>query len=131
MRETIATPKSQTSADGLLSALPAMCNAYARSEDVEWREAKPGVFVKLLLEAPAEGQRVMLAKLAPGAFSPPHAHDDLEHIYVLEGAFHDGERLLSAGDYCIRAPGVVHTASTEHGALTLVLYTPDPRAGSD
>ena len=83
------------------------------------------MFVKHLLEASARGHRAMLARLAPEAYSLPHAHDDIEHIYVLDGEFHDGERMLSAGDYCVRAPGVVHTASSEHGALTLVLYVPD------
>ena len=103
-----------------LMALPDACNAYAKSDAINWHAAKLGVFVKHLLEASARRHRAMLARLAPGAYSLPHAHDDIEHIYVL-----DGERMLSAGDYCVRAPGVVHTASSEHGALTLVLYVPD------
>ena len=111
-----------------LSALPIAANAYVSSDEVEWREAKPGVFSKELLNSPDDGQRVVLARLLPGAYSPPHSHTELEHIYILEGGFHDGERWLGVGDYCVRAPGVEHTATTEQGALTLVVYTPDPRA---
>jgi quercetin dioxygenase-like cupin family protein len=105
-------------------ALPYACNAYAKSDAINWHEAKPGVIVKHLLEASARGHRAMLARLALGAYSLPHAHDGIGHIYVLDGEFHDGERMLSPGDYCGRAPGVVHTASSEHGALRLVLYAP-------
>ena len=111
-----------------LMALPSACNAYAKSADIDWHEAKPGVFVKHLLEAGGAGQRVSLARLAPGAYSPPHAHDVIEHIYVLEGEFDDGERVLSAGDYCVRAAGVTHKSSSEHGALVLSLYVSEHRA---
>ena len=59
-----------------------------------------------------------------GARSAPHSHDEFEQVFVISGSFHDGERLLRANDYCCRAAGEVHEASTEKGARVLVVYSP-------
>jgi ChrR Cupin-like domain len=51
-----------------------------------------------------------------------HAHEEWEQIYVLSGSFFDQERVLWAGDYACRAPGAMHTAGSEEGALLLLIY---------
>jgi quercetin dioxygenase-like cupin family protein len=91
----------------------------------DWEDAgKPGVRVNRLHTDASRGERTLLFELEPGARSAPHSHDDFEQLFVLSGSFHDGERLLRAGDYCSRAPGEVHEATTEEGARVLVIYTP-------
>lgn len=90
-----------------------------------WADAgNPGVRVKCLHADDERGERTLLFELAPGARSAPHSHAEFEQVYVLSGSFHDGERWLRAGDYCARAPGEVHEATTEEGATALVVYTP-------
>ena len=99
-------------------------STYARADEIEWVESKPGIFSKPLYEDRTRGESTVLARLAPGARSAPHAHDAFEQIHVLEGCFHDGTRELKPGDHCCRAAGVMHEAYSEHGALVLVIYTP-------
>ena len=64
----------------------------------------------------------------PGATAGPHAHDEFEQVYVLEGSFNDGEQTLVPGDYVFRAPGAMHEGWTRDGALMLVMFSKiDPR----
>ena len=105
-----------------IRTLPGAHCAYTAAAAMPWRLAKPGIHVKALYESPSGHERTLLFKLEPGAESAPHAHDEVEQIYVIEGEFFDGERLLRAGDTCVRPPGVVHTAHSETGALALVVY---------
>ncbi|MEM7405681.1 MAG: cupin domain-containing protein [Pseudomonadota bacterium] len=105
-----------------MAALAGDVMAYQSSERLEWVEAKPGVYVKTLFDGGPHRGRTLLFKLTPGARSAPHTHDVIEQIYVLEGDFHDGASWLRAGDMCVRPPGTVHSASTEQGAVALVIY---------
>jgi anti-sigma factor ChrR (cupin superfamily) len=50
------------------------------------------------------------------------SHDELEEILVLSGEFSDDERTYRTGDYCVRAPGALHTARSERGCTMLVIY---------
>jgi quercetin dioxygenase-like cupin family protein len=79
---------------------------------------------KPLFENPETGERVVMFKSEPGHRSEPHSHTELEHVYVLSGSMFDDDRLLQAGDYCVRAPGTVHAGGTDEGAVSLVIYTP-------
>ena len=63
-------------------------------------------------------------KVDAGAWSPPHAHEDLEQILVLEGTFYDDEKTYHPGDFVLRAPGAVHTAGSEDGCIVLLIYCP-------
>ena len=63
-------------------------------------------------------------KVDAGAFSPPHAHDELEQIYVLEGSLYDQHVNYQAGEFIVRAPGSMHSAGSETGALVLLFYSP-------
>ena len=91
---------------------------------MDWSPVKPGISMKTLYRSPDGRSRTQLFKLEPEARSQPHAHDELEQVYVLEGSFFDGERWLRAGDHCVRPPGTVHSSWTEEGAVTLVMYAP-------
>ena len=63
-------------------------------------------------------------KVDAGAWSPAHAHEELEQIYVLEGSFYDEDAEYSAGDFIVRMPGAMHTAGSRDGALVLLVYSP-------
>lgn len=98
-------------------------SSYRAAAAAEWEETgDPGFRYKRLYEAP--GQRTWLMRVEPGAFSPPHAHEgELEQIYVLEGSFYDDDRLMRAGDFCCRAPGAMHSAGSDEGAVVLLVYS--------
>ena len=61
-----------------------------------------------------------------GAFSPMHAHEEIEQIYVLQGSFYDQEHNYGPGDFIVRAPGAMHTAGSVDGAVVLLFYSPGP-----
>jgi len=96
---------------------------YTGSSAMAWTESKPGVFSKLLYEDESRKERTLLVRLDPEAKSAPHSHTEFEQIYVIEGSFDDGERVLTPGDFCVRSPGQIHTAHSPAGALVLVTYT--------
>ena len=61
-------------------------------------------------------------RIEPGASAPLHSHEETEQIYVLEGRFSDGEMEYGPGDFIVRAPGAMHAAHSEEGALILIFY---------
>ena len=102
-------------------------SAYRAAAETEWETTdEPGFLYKPLYEVP--GLRTCLMRVEPGAYSPPHAHEGkLEQIYVLEGSFYDDERLMRAGDFCCRAPGAMHSAGSDEGAVVLLVYSEEKR----
>ena len=91
---------------------------------LDWQDCgAAGFAVKPLLEDGGSGLRTWLMKVEAGAFSELHAHDEIEQIYVIEGSFYDQHKTYRAGDYIVRAPGAMHTAGSETGALVLLFYS--------
>jgi len=109
------------------SCIPAVATAtssYVSAERCDWEPGgSEGMWVKRLYEDEARGERTWLFRMDAGACSPPHSHDAFEQVFVLEGSFFDGDRLISDGEFCARAPGAVHSATTDTGALMVVVYT--------
>ncbi len=96
----------------------------ARATGEDWQDCgSDGFLIKPLYEDPASGQRTWLMKVEPGASAPLHDHEELEQIYVIEGEFSDDRNTYRAGDFAVRAPGVMQTARSESGALVLLVYT--------
>ncbi|MDF1775997.1 MAG: cupin domain-containing protein [Rhizobiaceae bacterium] len=87
-----------------------------------WSEPTPGFRIKPLFDG--GGYRTYLMSIEPGADCAPHAHDDVEHIFVLEGSFSDEDADYRKGDLVVRAAGALHTASSKTGATVLVTYFP-------
>jgi len=105
-------------------APPATGSRYLDPTEVEWQATgTEGFWLKPLLEDSAGGLSSALMKIDPGAFSPLHAHESLEQILVLEGSFYDHDRRIEAGSYVVRAPGAMHTAGSEEGALVLLIFS--------
>ena len=107
-----------------IAELPAGHSAYVAGSALAWQPKGERMQVKTLFASPDGRNRTLLFRLEPGAQSAPHAHEELEQIYVLEGSFNDGDKLLRTGDHCVRAAGVMHTAQSSEGALVLVVYSP-------
>ncbi len=113
------------SSDGRAGEAPVSGSLLLAADAMDWLDSgSPGFLVKPLLEDPARGLRTWLMKVEPGAWSPLHAHTEIEQVYVLEGSFYDQDETYGPGDYIIRAAGAEHTAGSETGALILLFYSP-------
>lgn len=99
-------------------------SSYMSTVDSEWQPTGTvGFWVKRLYEDDARGECTWLMRVDAGAYSPPHAHEEFEQVYVVEGSFYDDERLVKAGEFCARSPGAMHSAASDEGALMIVIYT--------
>ena len=114
----------ESSGDQQCLARPAEESASISARDMQWQSCgTDGFWIKPLFEDSNTSQRTWLMKVDAGAWSPAHAHTELEQIYVLEGTFYDEEKNYAAGDYIIRAPGAMHTAGSRDGALVMLVYS--------
>ena len=104
-------------------ARPAHGSHHLDATALAWQPTEaPGFWVKPLLADGAGGARTELMRIDPGAYAGAHSHDQLEEIYVLEGEFSDEERTYRPSDYCVRAVGAVHVASSKTGCTVLLVY---------
>ena len=102
--------------------LPASGNKVVRATGWDPGE-RPGEWVRHLIDDPA-GYRTMLMQIVPGPLGPPHAHDTIEQVYVIEGDFFDEQETYRAGDFVVRMPGTMHRTGSAGGATVLVSYAP-------
>ena len=110
--------------------LPVSESLMLKSEEMPWQESGArGFWVKPLIEDESQGIRTWLMRVDAGAFSEMHGHSEYEQIYVLEGSFYDQEHVYGPGDFIVRAPGALHTAGSEEGAVVLLFYSPNPNGG--
>ena len=104
-----------------IAPVAAAASSYMSAVDTDWEATdSDGFWVKKLYEDDARGEQTWLMRIDPGAYSPPHAHEVFEQVYVLEGSFYDDDRLVRAGEFCARSPGAVHSAASDEGATILV-----------
>lgn len=107
------------------NGLPHNGSVNFNSSQIEWQDCgADGFLIKPLMEDRQAGLRTCLMKVEAGAFSPLHAHHEIEQIYVLEGSFFDQHKTYGPGEYIVRVAGAVHSAGSENGALVLLLYSP-------
>jgi quercetin dioxygenase-like cupin family protein len=104
---------------------PVVGSKRYQSSSVEWQPTEEeGFWIKPLFEDRERGERTLLMKVDPGAFSPMHTHPgELEQIYVLQGSFYDQDATMGPGSYCCRAPDAAHEAGSKDGAILLLIYT--------
>ena len=106
--------------------LPATGSEGVNANELDWQDSgTEGFWIKPLFEQSSHGLRTWLMKVDPGAYSPMHAHEEVEQIYVAEGSFYDQDNTYGPGDFIIRAAGAMHTAGSEDGALVMLFYSPD------
>jgi|SRR5215471_18125583 len=104
---------------------PTTGSHYRNTDELDWQPSgTAGFWSKLLFEDPSTGARTLLVRADASVFAPIHVHDEIEQIYVLEGAFYDQNREVRAGDFVCRAPGDPHLSGSRDGALALVVYLP-------
>ncbi len=118
---------SNRSRDNGLAIKPGL-SGWIDPADVSWQESgSEGFWIKPLFEDKSLSLKTWLMKVDPGAYAPLHEHAELEQVYVLQGSFYDQDRAYRAGEYILRAPGAMHTAGSEEGALVILFYSPlDP-----
>lgn len=108
--------------------LPTVGSLAIKAEQIEWQVCgEDGFWIKPLLEDDNAEIRTWLMRVDAGTFSPMHAHEDVEQIFVIEGSFYDQDKTYGPGDYIIRAPGTMHSAGSEDGAVVLLFYSPVSR----
>ena len=74
-----------------------------------WKETRhPGVAIRFLRTDAETGDVTALIRMAPGCSYPPHRHNGVEEIYVVQGGYRDkwGEHL--AGQYVCNPAGSAH-----------------------
>ena len=103
--------------------LPTKGSLSVSSSSLEWQATDTvGFWVKPLYENAIPRQRTCLMKIDAGASAGLHDHQELEQILVLSGDFSDQDRTYVSGDFVIRAPLTMHTASSEQGCTVLLIY---------
>jgi len=99
-------------------------SGWLNSAAISWQETgSEGFWIKPLFEDKSRHLKTWLMKVDPGAYSPLHDHAELEQVYVLQGSFYDQDNVYRAGEYILRAPGVMHTAGSEEGAIVILFYS--------
>lgn len=123
MKPPIKESAGATDKTGRLSR-PDAGSLVTRPATWDWdQDGSTGFSYKTLFEDTHTGLKTMLMKVDAGSVAPPHAHDNLEQVLVLEGDFYDEYRSYGPGDFIVRAPGAIHTGGTENGALVLLVYS--------
>jgi anti-sigma factor ChrR (cupin superfamily) len=89
----------------------------------DWKEVAPGISCKLLATDAARGQVSMLVRLAPGVAYPPHRHEGVEELHLLDGELWIDDRKLCAGDYNRAEPGTEDKLVWSETGCTCVLMT--------
>ena len=118
---------SEAIATEILSGLDRVPLANSQDVDtarIEWQASvTEGFWLKHLLTDQPAGLRSYLMKVDAQSFSPMHAHDEVEQIYVIEGCLYDQDKTYGPGTYIVRAAGAMHTTGSEDGALALLFYS--------
>lgn len=94
----------------------------SRSGEIPWEAVGiPGITCKTLFVDSQRHYATSLVSMEPGAVYPPHRHNEIEEVYLLEGDFLIEGLNLGPGDYCRSEPGSIHgVGKTTAGALLLV-----------
>ena len=100
-----------------------IASAPMRRAEPEWQEAAPGIAVKLLATDTARNRVSMLVRLAPGTDYPPHRHEGIEELHLLDGELRVDARILQPGDYLRAEPGSVDNRVWSETGCTCVLMT--------
>jgi len=110
--------------DGV-SSLSAGGSLAIRSEHIEWQTSGvEGFWIKPLFEDATQQMKTWLMKVDAKAYAEPHAHEEIEQIYILDGSFYDQDETYQVGELVVRAPGALHSSGSQDGALVLLVYSP-------
>ena len=123
MKSTIRESFGAADRAGKLSR-PDSGSLVTRPAAASWeKDGSTGFSYKPLFEDVQRGQSTLPMKVDAGVVAPPHSHDRLEQVLVLEGEFYDEYRSYGPGDFIVRAPGAIHRGGSKSGALLLLIYS--------
>ena len=78
-------------------------------ESTPWKQTRhPGIAIKFFREDPETGDATVLIRMAPGKGYPPHRHNGVEEIYVVQGGYTDRWGEHREGDYVCNEAGSAH-----------------------
>jgi len=89
----------------------------------DWQEVAPGIACKLLATDVGQNRVSMLVRLAARIDYPPHRHDGIEEVYMLDGELIVDDTTLRAGDYRRVEAGSVDRRVWSKGGCTCLLIT--------
>jgi len=93
-----------------------------RSESIAWRPgARTGYWIKPLSEDEEQDMVTLLVRIDPGTHFPPHRHQALEEVVVVEGDLVVEGQRMAPGDYCRSQAGSVHAESHTNSGCILLL----------
>lgn len=90
-------------------------------EQRDWQVLAEGVFSSPIYTN-GDNCRAALLHYLPGATVGSHLHAGFEHILVLQGSQHDGDRVYEAGTLVIHKPGTRHTIHSPGGCIALGIW---------
>jgi anti-sigma factor ChrR (cupin superfamily) len=89
---------------------------------VRFRQAAPGVHVKILARNAEKDSVSMLVRLDPGTDYPAHTHAGIEELHLLHGILKVDDRTLNPGDFIHSEAGSVdHRVWSETGCTCFLL----------
>ena len=100
-----------------------VASAPTRRAEPEWQEAAPGIAVKLLATDTGRNRVSMLVRLAPNTDYPPHRHEGVEELHLLDGELKIDDKVLHPGDYLRSEPGTMDERVWSETGCTCVLMT--------
>ena len=89
----------------------------------EWQDVAPGIACQLVATDLYRNRVTMLVRLAPGCDYPPHRHEGLEELYVLDGELIVDDKTFYPGDYRSAEGGTVDHRVWSATGCTCVLIT--------
>jgi quercetin dioxygenase-like cupin family protein len=92
-----------------------------RADSLEWQQAGPNVWSKVLRKDQDSNVQMVLFRIAPGGVVPAHAQAHEEECLVLEGEIFIGRHRVGRGDLHIAQPGASDRHIVTHtGAVVLI-----------
>jgi DNA-directed RNA polymerase specialized sigma24 family protein len=108
------------SAEGDLMSLSTVTTI---DEEAHWEQPAPGLSCKLLATDTEHSRVCALVRLAPGAEYPPHMHEGVEELHLLQGELWINDRKLHPGDYSRAERGTADERVWSETGCTCVLIT--------
>ncbi len=75
----------------------------------QWKETRhPGVAIKFLRQDEDTGDVTALIRMAPERGYPPHRHNGVEEVFVVQGGYRDRWGEHRTGEYICNDAGTAH-----------------------
>lgn len=97
---------------------------FQRIAEANWKRWMPGIERVDLFADRASGRFTTMIRMQAGAIFPPHEHDGIEELFLLEGDLEFDDRVFQVGDYQRFEPGSHHAPQrSKSGCVALIITT--------